>query len=337
MPQFKNLVFEGGGVKGIAYAGALQILEQQKILPDIRRVAGTSAGAISAVLVALGANSQDVEEIVGGTHFRDFMDDSWGVLFDIDRLVDKYGWFKGDAFADWMCKQIFALYGDMDLTFGGLQAEAKNPGSRFKELFIVGTNLTMQMPTVYSADTTPDMPIWEAARISMSIPLFFAAIFQEGNVLVDGGVTWNYPLDLFDDRKYVDPNDPWEPSLVNYPTRYDDNHIYNKQTLGLRVDTRDEIKAEKESWRLPPEKIEHLADYLKALVGYMGDMANKMHLHDNDWHRTIALDAGGVGTTDFDLSDDKVQMLVKNGVDGAKAYFEWFNDSKAVPAPLNRI
>ena len=45
MLQFKNLVFEGGGVKGIAYAGALQVLETQNGMPDIKRVAGTSAGA----------------------------------------------------------------------------------------------------------------------------------------------------------------------------------------------------------------------------------------------------------------------------------------------------
>ncbi len=47
MSQFRNLVFEGGGVKGIAYAGAIGVLEDKEILPDIRRVAGTSAGAIS--------------------------------------------------------------------------------------------------------------------------------------------------------------------------------------------------------------------------------------------------------------------------------------------------
>ena len=75
MSQFKNLVFEGGGVKGIAYAGALQVLEAQGVLPDIRRVAGTSAGAIVASLVALGAGSSDVADVVGGTHFREFMDD----------------------------------------------------------------------------------------------------------------------------------------------------------------------------------------------------------------------------------------------------------------------
>ncbi len=47
MNQIRNLVFEGGGVKGIAYAGVVAVLEEKEILPDIRRVAGTSAGAIS--------------------------------------------------------------------------------------------------------------------------------------------------------------------------------------------------------------------------------------------------------------------------------------------------
>ena len=334
MSQFKNLVFEGGGVKGIAYAGALEVLEAQKILAEIQRVAGTSAGAITAALVALGASSKDVAEIVGGTRFREFMDDSFGVVRDVNRLVEHYGWFKGDAFSDWMRKQVYSLCGDAEITFAELENRARQ-GSNLKELFVVGTNLTLQMPTVYSAEATPDFPVWEATRISMSIPLFFAAMFQQKQVLVDGGVTWNYPLDLFDDRKYVDPNDPWKPPTVGYPTKYDDNHIYNQQTLGFRVDTQDEIKAEKESWRLPPAKIDGFVDYIKALVGYMGDMANKMHLHDNDWHRTVAIDAAGVRSTEFDLSDQKVAALVANGRQSAGDYFKWFDDPGA--QPLNRI
>ena len=48
--QFRNLIFEGGGVKGIAYIGAMQVLDQRQILKDIRRVGGTSAGVINALL-----------------------------------------------------------------------------------------------------------------------------------------------------------------------------------------------------------------------------------------------------------------------------------------------
>jgi NTE family protein len=339
MSQFRNLVFEGGGVKGIAYAGALELLEtgDDPVLPDIRRVAGTSAGAITATLMALGAAAKEIADIVGGTHFRDFMDDSFGVVRDVNRLVEHYGWFKGDAFSDWMRKQVHVLCGNSDITFAELEAKARQARSKMKELFVVGTSLTMQMPMVYSAETTPNFPIWEATRISMSIPLFFAAVAKSKQILVDGGVTWNYPLDLFDDKKFVDPADSWKPKPPNYPTTYDENHIYNKQTLGFRVDTQDEIRAEKESWKLPPAKIDDFVDYLKVLVGYMGDMANKMHLHDNDWHRTIAIDAAGVRSTQFDLSEDKVAMLVKNGRKAATDYFAWFKDPSSNPLPLNRV
>ncbi|VFS56685.1 Patatin-like phospholipase [Leminorella grimontii] len=51
---FENLVFEGGGVKGIAYVGALEVLEEEGILDNVKNVAGSSVGAIAAVLVGLG-------------------------------------------------------------------------------------------------------------------------------------------------------------------------------------------------------------------------------------------------------------------------------------------
>ncbi|HVB47037.1 MAG TPA: patatin-like phospholipase family protein [Burkholderiales bacterium] len=47
--RFRNLVFEGGGGKGIAYVGALQELDASGITPQVARVGGTSAGAINAV------------------------------------------------------------------------------------------------------------------------------------------------------------------------------------------------------------------------------------------------------------------------------------------------
>ena len=49
---FKNLVFRGGGMKGTAYTGALEILEQKGLLKQVERVAGSSAGAITATLIS---------------------------------------------------------------------------------------------------------------------------------------------------------------------------------------------------------------------------------------------------------------------------------------------
>lgn len=331
--QFKNLVFEGGGVKGIAYAGAIEVLEKRGVMPGIVRVAGTSAGAITAVLLALGASAKEIGQIVGGTNFRSFMDDSWGTLRDVSRLVNDYGWFKGDAFSDWMKKQVYYFTGNTELTFGDLQALAAT-NKKLRQLYMVGSNLSLQLPEVYSAEKTAQMPIWQATRISMSIPLFFAAMKNTtANVLVDGGVTWNYPLDIFDEKQYLIDEKAY--GKVAYPTKYGDSQVFNKETLGFRVDTKDEIEAEKEGWKLLPQPIESLIDYMKVLIGFMNDMANKLHLHDNDWHRTVFLDAMGVRTTDFSLSRDKVDMLLQSGRNETNAYFQWFTDPAS--APLNKV
>ncbi len=86
--NFKNLVFEGGGVKGIAYVGALDVLIEKEILKDIERVGGTSAGAINAILVGLGFSQEETKDILWSLDFKKIMDDSWGVVRDVKRLID---------------------------------------------------------------------------------------------------------------------------------------------------------------------------------------------------------------------------------------------------------
>ena len=100
--HFKNLVFEGGGVKGIAYVGALEVLEKEGILQNIERVAGTSAGAMVAVLVSLGYTANELKDILWKINFKNFMDNSWGVVRDTKRLLTDYGWYKGDFFRNLM-------------------------------------------------------------------------------------------------------------------------------------------------------------------------------------------------------------------------------------------
>ena len=100
--HFRNLVFEGGGVKGIAYVGAMKVLEEKNILPKIQRVGGTSAGAINAALVALGFTNAEQRDILWKLDFKNFLDDSWGVFRDTERLINKFGWYKGDFFHQWI-------------------------------------------------------------------------------------------------------------------------------------------------------------------------------------------------------------------------------------------
>jgi predicted acylesterase/phospholipase RssA len=72
-------VFEGGGAKGVAFVGALAFMKRHGL--RFRRVAGTSAGAITAALIASGYPAYDdtsgdetIESITFRTNFLQFLD-----------------------------------------------------------------------------------------------------------------------------------------------------------------------------------------------------------------------------------------------------------------------
>ena len=70
--RYRNLVMEGAGVKGFAYAGALQVLDSMGILKDIQRVAGTSVGAIQGTLLAVGYTSGEIIELTAHIPLKKF-------------------------------------------------------------------------------------------------------------------------------------------------------------------------------------------------------------------------------------------------------------------------
>ena len=60
--MFVNVAFEGGGIKGLAYIGAIKCLEDYGI--KIFKASGTSVGSIFASLVVAGYKSFELEEII---------------------------------------------------------------------------------------------------------------------------------------------------------------------------------------------------------------------------------------------------------------------------------
>src|SRR5690606_19042798 len=129
-------------------------LHELGILSHIKRVAGTSAGAINATLMALGYSPQEISEIIAWTDFRSFEDKSMFFPANVLRLVKKFGWNKGDAFHDWIGDLIAEKSGNRDLTFGELEEEVKGAnGKGFCYLYVAATNLSQQKQVVFSHES----------------------------------------------------------------------------------------------------------------------------------------------------------------------------------------
>ncbi len=336
--HFKNLVFEGGGVKGIAYTGAMEVLSEKGILQQIERVGGTSAGAINAVLIGLNYSLEETKKVLWELNFNNFKDEPWGIPGDIHRLLNQYGWYQGDFFRKWIGEGIQAKTGDSESTFAKINAQKAQKG--FRDLYIIGTNLSTHFSEVFSNEKTPDMPLADAVRISMSIPLFFASKRSpRGDVYVDGGVLANYPVKLFDREKYVVENklktdyyDEHNAKLVQEGINIS-QYVFNKETLGFRLDSKEEIGIFRDQKEPVHYVIKDFVSYVKGLIGTVMDMQLNIHIHGDDWQRTIYIDASAANTTEFDLSDEKKNALAEAGRVGVKEYFQWYDNSSE---PVNK-
>lgn len=282
------------------------MLEQRGILRRIKRVGGAAAGAINASLLALGYSLEEIRDILANLDFRNFMDDDWGVLRDAKRLVRDFGWYKGDFFWQWMAHLVEAKTGNPDATFADLVKRRGKP-----KLYLVATNLATRLSQVYSKDHSPALPVADAVRRSMSIPLFFAAVRESDDLFVDGGVLDNYPIRLFDREKYVANRDrkrhtatPPSRQAAHYARANRERRgntspfVYNRETLGFRLDSR--------------------------------------HLQSDEWHRTVYINTLGVGTTDFDLDAETKAKLELSGQADTERYFEWYDKTAPDDRPLNR-
>lgn len=188
------------------------------------------------------------------------------------------------------------------------------------------------------------MPIVDAVRISMSLPVFFASVRNDRNdVLVDGGVLVNYPVKLFDREKYLDAEslsthadrikytEQNAEFLETHPGR--SPYVYNKETLGFRLDSKKEVATFRYNEPVV-NKIDHFFEYAQALIKTILESQSNTHIQSEDWPRTIYIDTMGVSTTEFSLDDNKKKALEESGKNGATEYFKWYDD----PAnnPINR-
>jgi NTE family protein len=281
--RWQSLVFEGGGVKGVAYAGALQVLDGAGGLAGVERVAGTSAGSITALLVALGYTPDEVTGIILNLDFRRFRD---GTFFtDAERLFEEYGWYPAFTATCLFECLVERRLGDRLATFADLHARAA-AGPAFKDLYVVATDLDHRHWRVFSHEdpAAADVPLAHAVRASMAIPFYFTAQEIAGDIFVDGGVQNNYPIDLFD--------------------RLPDGDA----TLGFFLGG------------LPGEVpvgdfVQYTEQVFESLLAIQTD---DLCADPVDVRRSVFIDPLGIQTTDFDLTREQKCALIASGAAGTR-------------------
>lgn len=260
-PAITSLVFEGGGVKGLVYAGALLVLhEKNGLLDKVRWVAGSSAGAMTALMVALGYTPLEIEAELTKVNFSEFAksppSDRLSTIFYILKNAHKistinHGINDGKKLYQWVGKIVAQKLSSTTASFSELKKIIQS-SKAYKNLLVTVTNARTNQTEIFSWETTPDMQIADAILVSMSIPGYFYTRYIDKNKMqkidwnptlekinsqqltpyVDGGVLNNYPINLFCDQKY------WPPEYYGLA----ESHSFNPASLGLRVDSMEQIK-----------------------------------------------------------------------------------------------
>ncbi len=323
--KYKNLALEGGGIRGIAYAGVFKVLEQKGILQNIENVAGSSAGAIGGLMVSIGYNATEIDSIMMSLPFQKFNDGKGGLIGKYRRFKRKFGIYKGDRYEQWLRQMLLSKTGNANLTFAELH-NMKLQNTSYKDLYCTGTNISRQRLEVFSFKNTPNFSLATAVRISGGIPLYFTPIalndslqkIEKGdtssfvNYYVDGGMLCNYPICMFDSCKKGG-----QPLFSN-------DLVFNDQTLGIKLERQAQIDSFKiNSLGIAPYRPKKIADYMNAYGNLMIEgMERKYPNLENEKGRTIYISYGNISSVVKKMSAKEKRFLYDNGVKGALQFFE---------------
>ncbi|MDL4841575.1 patatin-like phospholipase family protein [Aquibacillus rhizosphaerae] len=278
-------VFSGGGVKAFAFIGALEKLEDEGY--TFSRLAGTSAGAIVAGLVAAGYKATEIEDLLTELDLKSFLDTT-----DIGKYLPFLKWFKlyftmglykGNAFENWLYKVLAqkGVYTFHDLPRGSLK--------------VIVSDLTLGRMVVLPDDLKSlyginpnSFLISKSIRMSAGIPYFFkpekiTGLSYGKSVIVDGALLSNLPMWVFDK----------------------DRSTKKRPIIGMKLS--------ETIGRIPSKKIDNAIDMLQALITTMMKAHDTRYVSKKHINDVLFLPVKDVDTTNFELTQQAKADLIKLG------------------------
>ncbi len=191
-----GLALSGGGARGLAHIGVLDVFEEKGLKPD--RISGTSMGSIVGGLYAAGYSTRALRDIIGNI--------DWNEAFS--SAPKRRNVYIGEK-----VEREWPLF---ELRFDGFRAQIPSSLSSGQRIASLLSWLTLsptyesdrdfdRLPTPFRAVTTDiktdstvvigEGNLGEAIRASSTIPLLFSPVERGELLLVDGGLKNNLPVD----------------------------------------------------------------------------------------------------------------------------------------------
>jgi len=298
-----DAVFEGGGVKGIGLVGAVEVAEEKGY--HLENVAGTSAGAIVAALVASGYSGAELKKVMQELDYNKFKDaspvDKLPLVGPLTSLIFEKGIYEGDFLMNWMRKLLKAKGIE---TFADLVVEDYKDDEKYRfKLRVIASDITLGRMLALPQDINEygmrpeDLNVALAVRMSMSIPFFFEPVGLKNmktdrvSYIVDGGLLSNFPVWLFD----TEGGEPEWP------------------TFGFKL-----VEPEEGS----PRIVRGPVSMLTALFSTMMEAHDARYIKDENFVRTIAIPTLGIKTTEFNITRERSEALYQSGRQAAGKFFE---------------
>jgi NTE family protein len=346
-----DLALEGGGVKGIGLVGAVLALSEAGY--TFPRVAGTSAGAIAATLVAAigraGRSMAALRQYMGSMDFSAFMPEgklhafldhhggkAGSLTADAAILSHRMGLYSGDYLGHWLGPILHddlgvRTFADLVLTEADDPGMSLPPGHRYR-VVVHTSDITraelVRLPWDYPLyGFQPDeRDVVEAVRASMSIPFFFEPVTVEARAAdvslptPDGGSVI---------RHYDGGSVTWVDGgmLRNFPINaFDrvDGLPPRWPTIGIKLSSL--------QTRFPATAASSSA--LSVGVHCLRTMMNEWDAYSVDEAtagRTIFVDNAGLTATEFELTSDQQDRLFLNGVSAATEFVLAMSEARGVP------
>lgn len=294
-----DAVFEGGGARGIAFVGAIQAMEEEKV--EWQRIAGTSAGAVIAALLASGYTSGEMRTILSELDFsklrgRTFMN-RIPIIGSLLELMFHLGIYKNDYLEAW----VEAL-----LLEKGIKTFADLPEGKLK---IIASDVSNGQILILPDDlerygmTPADLKVSTAVMMSASIPFFFRPVIWKSkdrnkSYILDGGLLSNFPIWIFDTPNPMFP------------------------TFGFRF-VKDKVSIDP----VIPTPLHLFKNIFKTML----QAHDLRHMKEDTLERTIKIPTGDINTTDFVLNEDEFDFLYLSGYTSTKNFLStWdFEQHKA--------